>query len=259
VLALVLTESGLRAKLGGALAAAASGALGVATLDLPAGGLVGAGNMLAPLFAGLFGAPVLLDALTGAGVPEQDSPEVTTPPAAVGVFALVGTLGGAAVGYLPGVSSAVAATLALGVVPAAGARGFLVTTSGVNTANTVFALFALVAFGTPRTGVLVAVQRAGVAVDLRPLLAGVVAGGAAGFVLVVSLGDRYLEAVGRLDYPRLSVGVLGLLVVLIAVLTGPLGIAVFAAATLVGLVPVRFGARRANLMGVLLVPLALGM
>jgi putative membrane protein len=259
VLALVLTESGLRAKLGGALAAAASGALGVATLDLPAGGLVGAGNMLAPLFAGLFGAPVLLDALTGAGVPEQDSPEVTTPPAAVGVFALVGTLGGAAVGYLPGVSSAVAATLALGVVPAAGARGFLVTTSGVNTANTVFALFALVAFGTPRTGVLVAVQRAGVAVDLRPLLAGVVAGGAAGFVLVVSLGDRYLETVGRLDYTRLSVSVLGLLVVLIAVLTGPLGIAVFAAATLVGLVPVRFGARRANLMGVLLVPLALGL
>ncbi len=259
VLALVLTESGLRAKLGGALAAAASGALGVATLDLPTGGLVGAGNMLAPLFAGLFGAPVLLDALTGAGVPEQDSPEVTIPPVAVGAFALVGTLGGAAVGYLPGVSSAVAATLALGVVPAAGARGFLVTTSGVNTANTVFALFALVAFGTPRTGVLVAVQRAGVAVDLRPLLAGVVAGGAAGFVLVVRLGDRYLETVGRLDYTRLSVSVLGLLVVLIAVLTGPLGIAVFAAATLAGLVPVRFGARRANLMGVLLVPLALGL
>jgi putative membrane protein len=257
-LALALTESGLRGRVGGVLAVGASGALGILTLDLPAGGLVAAGNMLAPLFAGLFGAPVLLDALTGAGVPEQDSPEVTTPPAAVGALALVGTLGGAAVGYLPGVSSAVAATLALGVVPAAGARGFLVTTSGVNTANTVFALFALVAFGTPRTGVLVAVERAGVGVHLPALLAGVVAGGAAGFVLVVSLGDRYLRAVGRLDYTRLCVGVLALLVFLMVVLAGPTGIGVFAAATLVGLVPVRFGARRANLMGVLLVPLALG-
>jgi len=258
ILALVLTESGLRGKLGGALAVGASGGLGALTLDLPANGLVGAGNMLAPIFAGLFGAPVLLDALTGSGVPKQASPEVTTPPAAVAAFALVGTLGGAAVGYLPGVSSAVAATLALGVVPAAGARGFLVTTSAVNTANTVFALFALVAFGTPRTGVLVAVQRAGVAVEVAPLLAGVVGGGAAGFVLVVTLGDRYLETVGRLDYTRLSASVLGLLVVLMAVLAGPMGIGVFAAATLVGLVPVRFGARRANLMGVLLVPLALG-
>jgi putative membrane protein len=258
-LALVLTESGLRGKVGGALAVGASGGLGAVALDLPANGLVGAGNMLAPIFAGLFGAPVLLDALTGAGVPRQASPDVTTPPAAVGAFALVGTLGGAAVGYLPGVSSAVAATLALGVVPAAGARGFLVTTSGVNTANTVFALFALVAFGTPRTGVLVAVQRAGVAVEIAPLLAGVVAGGGAGFVLVVSLGDRYLETVGRLDYTRLSASVLGVLVVLMAVLAGPTGVGVFAAATLVGLVPVRFGARRANLMGVLLVPLALSL
>lgn len=258
VLALVLTENGVRGKVGAALAVGASGGLGVVALDLPANGLVGAGNMLAPIFAGLFGAPVLLDALTGAGVPKQASPEVTTPPAAVGAFALVGTLGGAAVGYLPGVSSAVAATLALGVVPAAGARGFLVTTSGVNTANTVFALFALVAFGTPRTGVLVAVQRADVAVEIVPLLAGVVAGGGAGFVLVVTLGDRYLETVGRLEYTRLSASVLGLLVVLMAVLAGPIGIGVFAAATLVGLVPVWFGARRANLMGVLLVPLALG-
>jgi putative membrane protein len=122
----------------------------------------------------------------------------------------------------------------------------------------VFALFALVAFGTPRTGVLVAVERAGVGVHLPALLAGVVAGGAAGFVLVVSLGDRYLRAVGRLDYTRLCVGVLALLVLLMVVLAGPTGIGVFAAATLVGLVPVRFGARRANLMGVLLVPLALG-
>jgi putative membrane protein len=258
-LALVLTENGVRGKVGGALSVAASGGLGAVALDLPTSGLVGAGNVLAPIFAGLFGVPVLLDALTGSGVPRQDSPEVTTPPAAVGAFALVGTLGGAAVGYLPGVSSAVAATLALGVVPAAGARGFLVTTSGVNTANTVFALFALVAFGTPRTGVLVAVKRSGVAVELPVLLTGVVAGGAAGFVLVLALGDRYLRTVGRLDYTRLSVSVLALLVVLMALLAGPTGIGVFAAATLVGLVPVRFGARRANLMGVLLVPLALGL
>lgn len=255
-LVLVVTEGTPRRVLGGALSVGASGGLGLATLDLQTGGVIAAGSVLAPLFAGLFGAPVLLDALTGAGVPRQAEPTVTTPKTAVAAFALVGTLGGAAVGYLPGVSSAVAATLALLVVPAAGARGFLVTTSGVNTANSIFALFALIALGSPRTGVLVAVQRAGVGVNLPVMLAGVVVGAAAGFVLVVSVGDRYLQTVGRLDYARLSVTVLALLVVLVAVLTGPVGVGVFAAATLVGLVPVRFDARRANLMGVLLVPLA---
>jgi len=255
---LVLTEGTTVGRVGATLSVAASGALGALALDLPAGGPVAAGGMLAPLFAGLFGAPVLLDALSGAGVPEQADATVTTPRAAVAGFALAGTLSGAVVGYLPGVSSAVAATLALLVVPGSGPRGFLVTTSGVNTANTIFALFALVALGTPRTGVLVAVEQAGVGVDLPVMLAGVVGGAAAGFVLTVSVGDRYLRTVGRLDYTRLSAGVLALLLVLVALLTGPLGVGVFAAATVVGLVPVRFGARRANLMGVLLVPLALG-
>jgi putative membrane protein len=255
---LVVTERDTVARVGAVCALAASGALGAVALDLPTGGPVDAGSMLAPLFAGLFGAPVLLDAVAGGGVPEQADPNVTTPRAAVAGFALVGTLAGAAVGYLPGVSSAVAATMALLVVPAGGARGFIVTTSGVNTANSIFALFALVALGTPRTGVLVAVERAGVGIDLPVLLAGVVVGAAAGFVLVVTVGDRYLQTVGRLDYARLSVGVLALLVVLVALLTGPLGVGVFAAATVVGLVPVRFRSRRANLMGVLLVPLALG-
>ncbi|PSQ03978.1 hypothetical protein BRC92_05675 [Halobacteriales archaeon QS_4_69_31] len=255
---LVLTERTPTAKVGAALALGVSGALGAVALDLPTAGLVDAGNMLAPLFAGLFGAPVLLDALSGEGVPEQADPTVTTPRPAVALFALVGTLAGAVVGYLPGVSSAVAATAALLAVPNAGARGWIVTTSGVNTANSVFALFALVALGTPRTGVLVALERAGVTLDLPVLLAGVAAGAAAGAVLVVSVGDRYLETVGRLDYTRLSVGVLALLVVLVAALTGPVGIAVFAAATVVGLVPVAFRARRASLMGVLLVPLAVG-
>jgi len=255
---LVVTEGSTVGKVGAALGVATSGALGIVALDLPAGGPVSAGSMLAPLFAGLFGAPVLLDALSGAGVPEQADPAVTTPRVAVAGFALVGTLAGAVVGYLPGVSAAVAATLALLVVPGAGARGWVVTTSGVNTANAIFALFALVALGSPRTGVLVAVERAGVGLDLPVMLSGVVVGAAAGFVLVVTVGDRYLRTVGRLDYTRLSVGVLCLLVVLVGVLTGPLGVGVFAAAAVVGLVPVRFRARRASLMGVLLVPLALG-
>jgi len=255
---LVATEATTRARVGAACALAASGALGAVALDLSSDGLVAAGGMLAPLFAGLFGVPVLLDALAGEGVPAQAEPAVTTPRGAVAGFALVGTLAGACVGYLPGVSAAVAATVALLVVPAGGPRAFLVTTSGVNTANSVFALFALVALGTPRTGVLVALDSTGAPLDLPLLVGSVLVAGAVGFALVVTLGDAYLRLVGRADYARLSVGVLCLIVALVAVLTGPLGVGVLAGASVVGLVPVAFGARRANLMGVLLVPLAVG-
>ncbi|MFD1585484.1 tripartite tricarboxylate transporter permease [Halorientalis brevis] len=254
---LVTTESSYRATVGAALALVASGVLGMATLDLQSGGLA-AGGMLAPLFAGLFGAPVLLEAIGGGGVPTQDNATVALSRSAVGGLALVGTLSGAIVGFVPGVSSAIAATGALLAVPYRyGARGFVVTTSGVNTANAIFALFALQALGSPRTGVLVAVEEAGVPLALPLLLASVALAAIVGFLLVLALGDRYLQVVGRVEYTRLSVAVLGLLVVLSFVLAGALGVAVFAVATVVGSIPPRFGARRATLMGVLLVPLLL--
>ncbi|WP_423998995.1 tripartite tricarboxylate transporter permease [Haloarcula salina] len=254
---LVVTERGLRRKVGACCSLAASGLLGIALLDAPVSGPLPVSDVLVPLFSGLFGAPVLLAALEGAGVPAQADAAVTTPPRTVLALAGVGTLCGGAVGYLPGVSSAVAATLALGLVADGGPRAFVVTTSGVNTATAVFALFALIALGTPRTGVLVALDRAAVPLVLPALLAAVVVAAAAGAVLVPVLGDRYLRTVGRLDPRWLSLSVVCLLVCLSALFAGLLGVGAFGAATAVGHLPPRFGSRRAALMGVLLVPLAL--
>ena len=256
---LLLTEGTPRAMVGGAAGFLGSGALGYATLDLSPAAPLDAGGMLTPLFAGLFGAPVLVEAVSGAGVPEQDDAAIAVPRRTVAVTALAGSLAGAVVGYLPGVSAAVAAVVALAIVPGStGARGFVVTTSGVNTANTVFALFALAALGAPRTGVMVALRETGAPVNLPLLLASAALAGLVGFVLVLALGDRYLRVVGSLDNTRLSVGVLALLAGLSWLFAGGVGVAVFGVSALVGLVPAGFGARRVHLMGVLLGPLIVG-
>jgi putative membrane protein len=256
---LVATESSRRAMVGGVLAFAASGALGVATLDLDPAGLVGAGGMLSPLFAGLFGAPVLVDALDGGGVPEQADPAIAAPPRAVGVATAAGAAAGAVVGYVPGVSSAIAAILALVALPAdSGDRSFVVATSGVNTANTIFALFALVALGTPRTGVMVAFENASIPLNLPLLLSSVGLAAVAGFLLVLVVGDRYLHAVGNVDYRLLSGSVLAMLAALAGVFAGWVGVLVFGVSAAIGMIPVRFGARRVHLMGVLIVPIMAG-
>jgi putative membrane protein len=256
---LLLTEGSIRAVVGGAAAFIGSATLGHATLDLSPAAPLSSGGMLTPLFAGLFGAPVLVEALSGSGIPEQDDATVATSRRSVGSTALAGSLAGAIVGYLPGVSAAVAAVVALALVPGStDARGFVVATSGVNTANTIFALFALSALGTPRTGVMVALRETDAPVNLPLLLASAGLAGIAGFLLVLSVGDRYLRAVGSLDQFRLSVTVLCLLTALSFLFAGELGVGVFAVAALVGLVPAQFGARRVHLMGVLLGPLMLG-
>ncbi|MBP1987782.1 tripartite tricarboxylate transporter permease [Halolamina salifodinae] len=256
---LLLTEPSHSARIAGLLAFALATALGAAVLGLSLSGPL-AGGVLAPLFGGLFGAPVLLDALDGGGVPEQADAKLAIPPLDLGISAAAGGLSGAAVGYLPGVSAGVAATVSLPAVPArSDLRGFVVATSGANSSTAIFALFALVALGSPRSGVLVAVDDAGTPLALTVLLPAVIVAAAVGFVLVGVLGDAAFRTVSRLDQRRLALAVLGLLIVLSALFAGLAGIAVFALATLVGLIAVRIGARRVYLMGVLLGPLALGL
>ncbi|MFB6073474.1 MAG: tripartite tricarboxylate transporter permease [Haloarculaceae archaeon] len=256
---LVVGERDAVAAVGAALSLAASTALGAVVLPLSPASPLPVGSVLAPLFAGLFGAPVLIESLDGGGVPPQDDPTVGARPRAVLGVAGLGTLAGAVVGYVPGVSAAIAATGTLAALPRAGPRAFVVATSGVNTATAVFALFAFVALGDARTGVLVALDSAGVPVALPLLLASVGLAAAAGFALVPLLGDRYLAAARRMDATRGALAVLALLVVLAFAFAGPVGVGIFGAATVVGSLPARFRCRRAPLMGVLLGPLALGL
>jgi putative membrane protein len=249
---LVATEPTWRRRFGAVATLAVAAGLGWLTLDLDPGGPVAVGGVLAPLFAGLFGAPVLVEALAGEGVPPQDDPAVTLDRRTVLGTAGAGTGAGALVGYLPGVSAAVGTVLVLPAVPGrSGARGFLVASSGANTANTVFALFALVALGTPRTGVMVAMDRAGVPDATGVLVGAASLAAAAGFALVVSLGDVYLRTVGRLDYTRVSLATGAVLVALAYCFAGGVGLAVFALAAVVGLFPPALGVRRVHLMAVL--------
>ena len=253
---LVVTESTPQAAAGGLFGFLLAAVLGWAVLDVSPEAPLGSGSMLTPLLTGLFGAPILLDAMGGGGVPPQADAKLTMAHKDLGLTAGAGSIAGAIVGYLPGISAAIASVLALPAVPNRDVdRGFIVATSGANTANTVFALFALVALGTPRTGVMVAVDTTGVPLVVPVLLAAVLVGAACGTLLVIGVGDWYLQTVGTLDYTVVSLVVLAFLGALAFGLTGWFGVGVFAVSTVVGLVPTRFGARRVHLMGVLIGPL----
>jgi len=255
---MIATEGDRLGRIGAAIAFAASSALGLVLLDLTFQGPLPTGDVLAPLFGGLFGAPVLVDAFRGGGVPPQGDAGLATDRRTVGLTASLGTLAGAIVGYVPGVSSAIAAAVVLGAMPRGGARSFVVAVSGVNTSNAIFGLFALVALGSPRNGVLVALNEAGVPLNLPLLLCAVGIASAVAVVLVPVVGDRYLAAAGRVDYAKLSVSLLLGLATLSYLFAGVAGVGAFAVASVIGMLPPRFGARRVHLMGVLMGPLIVG-
>ncbi|MEZ3116322.1 tripartite tricarboxylate transporter permease [Halobaculum sp. MBLA0147] len=255
----IATETTWRRRAAGAAAFCLAAGLGAATPETTPTAPVAAGGTLTPLFAGLFGAPVLLDALDGGGVPPQADARLALSPRSLGVAAAAGTGAGAAVGYLPGVSAGVASVVALpftrGESPA---REYVVATSGANTATAAFALFAFVVLGTPRSGVLVAMSDAGVPRRLPTLLAATAVAGVVGVAGVFWLGDAAFRVARWVPQRTLVCVVLVGVVGLSVAFAGVTGLVAFAAATAVGFLPPRFGCRRVHLMGVLLGPLVFG-
>jgi putative membrane protein len=258
---LVATESSVRAAVGGVVAFAASAGLGAAVLDRALAGPLPVASVLAPLFAGLFGAPILLESFRGeGGVPPQADAAIRMGRGALGITATAGAVAGAAVAYVPGMSAGVAATVALPAAPGRHpARGYIVASSAANTATAVFALFALAGLDAARTGVTVALVAAGAPVRLPALVPAIALAGAAGTGLVVAVGGPYLRAAGRVDHVRLALGVLCLLAALAYLFGGAAGVGVFLGASVVGLVPAAVGCRRVHLMGALIGPLAVGL
>lgn len=258
VIGMIVTESSIRGALGGLLSFSLAAALGELTLDHNPEAPLDAGDMLSPIFAGLFGAPTLIDAANGSGIPTQSVPKLRTSRRLILLTAIAGTVSGAIVGFLPGISAAIAAVAVLALVPGSGDRGYIVATSGVDTSNTIFALFALAAFGAPRSGIVVAYRDLGAPVELVILVASAVIAGCIGYLVVVTIGDRYLEVIGSVDYARLSIVLLAGLGGLSFLFAGVVGVIVYVVATVIGLVPLRIGGRRVHLMGVLIGPMLLG-
>ena len=243
-----------------------AGLLGLAVLRGVSG--IDSNAALFPLFSGLFGMPNLVLALwTRPGeIPEQKVGPLGPVRLPEAGQAARGAFAGAAVSWLPGLSGGAAATLAsVGTSRKTPPEGFMVLLGAVSSSTAMLSVAVLFMIGRARSGIAAAVQDllgspgswpsfgAIPAAVLWLVLASVLAAAVAAplaAVLARSLGPRW----SRLDPRLLSGATLAALVVLIALATGPVGAGIAGLACLVGLVPVRAGVRRIQLMASLLVP-----
>ncbi len=240
----------------GALGMAASRAEPLLTPLLP----VAAPSMLLPLLSGLFGAPTLLLSLRSSpAIPPQHKSMPSLPARDILEGALAGTAAGALVSWFPAVSTGVATTIT-GIFSKnieGDGRKYLVSVSGVNTANAVFSLVALYAIGRPRSGAVVAAQQAMGSIDFRAFALLVLAmcmAGAAAYPLAILAGGSAAGVFSKIDYRLLNASVLLFLGAMCLALTGFLGLAVFMLSSMVGMAPHLVNVRKTCLMGVLLVP-----
>ncbi len=233
-----------------------SGFLGILVLNSH---IVPPQNVLFPTFAGLFAISTLLIAVNqNTKIPKQQfDSKINEPRINIVKSIIFGVIAGVLVGLLPAIGVSQAATFMQYFGGLGEARTFLVTLSGINTANEVVSLNSLYLISNPRSGASVAIERIlpDIAFNDMLLFLGVILFSAGVSVpVVLYLGKLIPKFLVKLNYTILSYSVVGFLTIMITAITGPYGLLIGLTATGIGLLCVYLDVNRSNCMAVLLVP-----
>ncbi|MFO7870549.1 MAG: tripartite tricarboxylate transporter permease [Kiritimatiellia bacterium] len=221
---------------------------------------------LMPAFTGLFAVPWLaLNVMSRMQAPEQLL-TARLPPFR-GVLArgsLAGLLGGGFAAFFPVVTGGVGGLLAGHAVNVRDNRTFLVSQGA---SKLVYYAGGVLLFMTPQ----VHLTRGGGAWLIRSLhlptarydfymgLAAVAIAGAVSIVMIPFLTRLVIRLVRKAGYPLISGSALALIPVMVLALAGWQGLGVMVVSSALGMVPVLFGSRRINCLGIILLPMACSM
>jgi putative membrane protein len=221
---------------------------------------------LLPAFVGLFAIPwVLQNMLSRVRIPRQTvGRSVDLSPAMVARGVGAGALGGLFAAFFPAVTGGIGGFLAGHATAQRDDRLFIVSQGA---SKLVYYVGGFVLFFVPGLHL----TRGGMASMLSVLytphtpeiywvaIGATLLSGALAFVLLLWLSRGAIWLVSRVETRWISAGTLAVLVGVVLGFTGWGGLLVAVAATGIGLLPVLWGSRRMNCMGVLLVPLTLSL
>jgi putative membrane protein len=223
-------------------------------------------SMLFPALAGLFGLATLIHSIySNPQIPNQIIEEEkfgAKPLASIGT----GTLSGMLVSILPGVTAAVATIIAMVARGEKDERQTIVTLSAVNTATAFFVLVALFIILLPRSGAAIAVNEllaieewdgSLIPFSLCYLLIAVITSAVISYFATRYFGKVAAKNLSKIPYKLLMELSIVAIIIMVFIFTGFRGLFVLICGTIIGLIPINWGIRRSNCMGVLLLPIIL--
>jgi putative membrane protein len=243
-----------------------AGLLGIATLRGSAP--IDPSLVLFPLFSGLFGIPSLLIGLATrpGGIPPQRVEPLRALSRNDARSVVRGTLAGAAISWLPGLSGGAAANLAAaGTRKRVGPSEFMAMLGAVSASTGLLSVAVLYVIHRARSGAAAAIRDltgdpvpwgdpGSIPGTLVLLLGSAVTATAVAAPITARLARRIARRWSRSRPRHVAVVSLVAIIGMLAFTTGPVGLAVAACATILGFVPIRLRVRRVHLMASLLVP-----
>ena len=258
--AIVLKEKGAVGKAWATALVLVSGTLGLLCMDLPipSTGIAGEGTLLFPLLTGLFGMPVLLSSFKNASIPEQQDDGLPPVGCAPGVK---GVLMGSIAGWYPGITATAGATLSSIFMPEDKPERFISVVASIGTVTSIFSLVTLSVSGSGRSGTVLVIREiigGGASGFCSPefllLLLSTAAASFLGYHLTIRAGRLMSSVAGRIDPAALNKAVIGLIIILVLLLTGPFGLLILVVSVVVGMIPQDAGVGRIPLTGCLMLP-----
>jgi putative membrane protein len=221
---------------------------------------------LMPAFVGMFGLPwLVLNLASRTEAPPQCAARLDRIGCSVAVRGIAaGGLGGIFAAFVPGITGGVGGLLAGHATATRDSRVFLVSQGA---SKLVYYVGAFLFFFVPG----VHLKRGGGTWLLRGLyepvgyhdyymvLASVAVAGAVAFLLVDPLARLTIRLISGIGYRRVSAFALVVAFGVVLGMTGWMGVLVMTVAFGIGLIPLLYGSRRMNCLGIILLPIACGM
>jgi len=232
-----------------------SGVLGLATLNLPLS------EPLFPLLSGLFGTSTLiLSLLEKSKIPNQkiEFPNIKFKEYAKDLSG--GTFASIICGFLPGLGSSQAAIISSSFQKKTSSESFLVLVGSIDTAVMVLSFVALYAIDKARNGSVVVISQILQTFNLDYLvifLGATLFIGGISTVLSLWLSKIFSKIIMKVNYFKLCLWIIIMIVGLVFILTGFLGVLVLIVSTFLGFIPTLRNIGKNHLMGCLLFPVIL--
>lgn len=231
-----------------------SGFLGLASFNLPIE------QPLFPLLTGLFGSSALIISIKQkTSIPHQE----ITPISEIRITkkeyfkSMLGSVISAPLcSFLPGVGSGHAAIIGSEFIEQS-KKGFLVLLGAISTIVMSLSFITIFSLGKTRTGAALAVKEIIGTVSNQTLITIVITiliSGIISFFLVIKISKTFSKYICKVNYQSLSIVIIIILSVMVFLFSNFLGFLTFIVATSLGIYTILSGARRINLMGVLLLP-----
>jgi len=219
-----------------------------------------------PAFVGLFAVPwCLLNAVSGATVPEQHVRDTLNINGDLLLRSgIAGGIGGGFAAFFPVVTGGIGGLLAGHATAQRDERVFMMS-QGVS--KVVYYVGALMLFFVPGlfltrgggTWILKGLTTPRTIGDYYLALGCIAISGTVSFLLISPLTKWTLKLMKKVEYRLISVFSLFIIVALVFSITGWIGLFIMTVASGIGLIPVLYGSRRLNCLGVLLLPIACNM